>query len=121
MVSQHAALLKAIESMKLGPEHGALIAYCEGLAEVIDEHPERATLWREYRPAIEMLLASGEVDEEDDGQAALLRLVSTPVGNAKKSRARDAGASGGGGGRKPRAAVDAVAAPGGKRRSRATA
>lgn len=83
-MSQLEALRKTVESMTLGAEHGALVAYCEGLAEVIDDHPERASLWREYRPAVEMLISLGVADE-DDGQAALLELVRTPVGDKKKT------------------------------------
>ena len=84
MVSQAAALQNTIEALDLKPEHEALVAFCEGLAEAIDLDPGRASLWREYRPAVERLLSLGEV-AEDDGQAALLELVSTPVGNSKKA------------------------------------
>ncbi len=111
MVKQVTALRRSLKALDLRPEHGALVAYCEGIAAVIDEHPERATLWREYRPALEKLLAVGEV-ASDDGQAALLELVSTPVGNAKKARPRKSRAGGGGGGEDAGRAVDAVAGPG---------
>lgn len=84
MVSQVAELRKTVEALELGGEHAALVAYCEGLAETIDEHPERATLWREYRPALETLLRVGEV-ARDDGQAALLELVRTPVGDSAEA------------------------------------
>lgn len=112
------ALREAVKALDIRPEHGALVAYCEGIASVIDEHPERATLWREYRPALEMLLTVGEV-ASDDGQAALLELVSTPVGDPKKTRARKPRAGGGGGGGDVGPAVDAVAATGRGRRPRA--
>ena len=78
MVSQLDALHATIEALGLRDEHSALVAYCEGLAEVIDEHPERATLWREYRPALEILARVGETNE-DDGSAQLLELVRTPI------------------------------------------
>lgn len=81
MVSQAAALAETVEHLNLRPEHRALVAYCEGLAAALDEYPSRATLWREYRPAIELLLEVGEAS--DDGEAALLELVSTPVRNAE--------------------------------------
>ncbi len=77
VTSQVEALRRVVEVLELGPEFGALVAYCVGLAEVIDQHPERATLWREYRPAIELLLHVGE-SGEDDGAASLLQLVRTP-------------------------------------------
>lgn len=82
MVSQLEALRSTLAAMDIKPEHQALAAYCEGLAEVLDEHPERATLWREYRPALELLATVG-VAGEDDGQAALLELVRTPMGKSK--------------------------------------
>lgn len=78
MVSQAEALAETVEALNLRPEHRALIAYCEGLAAALDEYPARATLWREYRPAIELLLQVGEASE-GDGEAALLKLVSTPL------------------------------------------
>ncbi len=84
MVSQTDALAETVEALNLRPEHRALIAYCEGLAAALDEYPERATLWREYRPALELLLVIGEASESD-GQAALLQLVSTPARDASKA------------------------------------
>jgi hypothetical protein len=111
MVSQAEAVRKVVESLELGPEHGALVAYCEGLAEQIDKHPDRASLWREYRPAVEALLVAGEVDE-DDGQATFLQLVRTPVVDAKDSGSGDAGAGTRGGGGDAGPAADAVATAG---------
>lgn len=80
MVSQVEALERTIAVLSLGTEHDALVAYCLGLAEAIDGHPDRASLWREYRPALELLARVGE-GSEDDGQAALLELVRTPMGD----------------------------------------
>ena len=114
------ALRETVSGMELKPEHGALVAYCEGLAEQIDLHPERATLWREYRPAVEFLISLADVDEED-GQAAFLELVRSPVGDKAKSGSGDVGAGSGGGGSAVGSAVDAVAAAGRGRRSRASA
>lgn len=116
MVSQAEALREALETLNLGPEYGPLVAYCEGIAEIIDDHPERATLWREYRPALEALIAAGD-SEVDDGQARLLELVRTPVRNGKKPRSGDAGPSGSGNRGNAGAAVDAVAGPRRRRRS----
>lgn len=84
MVSQVEGLEATIAALDLAPEHEALMAYCRGLAAVVDAHPDRASLWREYRPALELLVGAGE-RAEDDGQAALLHLVSTPVGDAKEA------------------------------------
>lgn len=82
MVNQAAAMKKTIAALDLRDELAALVAYCEGLAEAIDSDPGRASLWREYRPAIEALIRLGEV-EDDEGQAALLELVRTPVRDTK--------------------------------------
>jgi hypothetical protein len=79
MVSQSEALARTLGVLSLGPEHDALVAYCAGLAAALDDHPDRASLWREYRPALEMLARANE-GGVDDGQAALLELVRTPVG-----------------------------------------
>lgn len=84
MVSQADALEASIEALSLRPEHAALIGYCRGLAAALDEYPSRATLWREYRPALELLLAVGE-GAESDGEAQLLELVSTAVRHAEKA------------------------------------
>ncbi len=84
MVSQTEALAISVEALNLRPEHRALVAYCEGIADALDAHPERASLWREYRPALEILLQVGEVSDSD-GQAAFLELVSTPVRDTKKA------------------------------------
>ncbi len=109
-----------LEGIEFGVECGALVAYCEGLAEVIDEHPERASLWREYRPALEMLVRLAEV-EDDDGSAALLELVRAPVFAPVGYRTdgeTDVGAGGGSDRHPVTHSVDAVAAAGRQRRSR---
>ena len=82
MVSQLDALHETVKALEVKDEHAALVAYCEGLAEVLDEHPDRASLWREYRPALELLLSVGE-GAADDGEAAFLELVRTEVGDSK--------------------------------------
>ncbi len=84
MVSQVEALAESVAALNLKPEHRALVAYCEGIADALDAHPDRASLWREYRPALEILLVVGEVGESD-GQAAFLELVSTPVRDSEKA------------------------------------
>lgn len=81
MVSQLDALHETVEALNVRDEHAALVAYCEGLAEVLDAYPDRASLWREYRPALELLLSVGE--GADDGEAAFLELVRSPVGHSK--------------------------------------
>lgn len=81
VTSQVEGLQRTVAALELGPEADALVAYCFGLAEALDACPEKAALWREYRPALELLLRVGEV-EEDDGQAAFLRLVRPPIRDA---------------------------------------
>jgi hypothetical protein len=82
MVSQLDALHETVAALSLRDEHAALVAYCEGLAEVLDEFPDRASLWREYRPALELLVSVGE-SAADDGEAAFLELVRSPVGDSE--------------------------------------
>ncbi len=111
MVSQLEAVRAAVKTLDLGSEYGPLIAYCEGLAEQVDLHPDSAALWREYRPAIELLIAAGEVDETEDGEAQLLTLMRTAVGYAKTGP-RKPGSGGRGRSGPVGPAVDAVAATG---------
>lgn len=109
--SQLRALRQTMRALKLRPEHAALVAQCEGLAAALDEKPSAAALWREYRPALELLLAAGEATP-DDGEATLLRLVSTPVGNAAQTGTAESGSGGGGGVADAGEAADAVAGAG---------
>lgn len=118
VVSQAEGLAQTVAALDLKPEHAALRVYCEGLAAAIDGQPDRASLWREYRPALEMLIAVGEV-AQDDGEAALLSIVSTPVGDAPKAGTTKSRSGGRGGGKAVGSAVDAVAGTGGGRRPRA--
>lgn len=112
MRNQAAAVKKALKAMRLGDEHEALKAYCIGLAEVIDANPKSPGLWGEYRQALDTLLSVAEVGETD-GQAALLRLVSTPVGDSETTGTEDAGAGSGGTGEDLESSAVAVAADGG--------
>jgi hypothetical protein len=111
MVSQVEALERTIGVLSLGQEHDALVAYCLGLATALDEHPDRASLWREYRPALELLGRVGE-GADDDGEGSLLQLVRTAVGYEADAGPGDVGAGGGRRGRKPGPAADAVAEAG---------
>lgn len=43
----------------------ARIEICRLLAEAVDEHPENANLWRQYREAEEVLRSVGSKDVED--------------------------------------------------------
>ena len=79
--SQAEACRLVVEVLELGPEYGALTAYCQGLAEVIDQRPGQATLWAEYRPALELLISAGDTGV-DESHAQLLELVRSSVGDA---------------------------------------
>ena len=112
MISQVAALTASLDVIgdRLGAQYEALRAAALGLAEAVDSLPTRATLWTEYRAVLETLFeTAGEV--ADDGQAALLELVRTPVGHGPDGSS-EFGAGGGGDLSGARAAVDAVAAAG---------
>lgn len=127
MVSgQLQAAEKAIKALRaddrIRPEHAAVVELVRGLAAAVDEYPDRASLWREYRGAIEQLAQAAAVGEvEDDGQAAFLELVRTPLGDAEKPRTSDSRPAGGSRRRAARDAVHAVAEPGRRRRPGATA
>src|ERR1039457_921311 len=106
--SQVEACQATIDALELGPEDEALKAYCLGLAEVLDQRPGQATLWAEYRPALELLRIVGDSDA-DAGNAVLLDLVRTAVGNTENSGPEDSGPGGRGDREVVGAAVDAVA------------
>ena len=115
-MSQADAFRSMVAGLQLGPEFAALVAFCEGLAEQIDLFPGRATLWREYRPALERLILAGDVE---DGEATVLELMHSALGDAEKPKPAKRRTSGGGSGKGVGATADAVAGTGSGRRSRA--
>ena len=117
MVSQAEAFRKMANDLGLGAEFAALLAFCEGIAEAIDSNPKSPGLWGEYRMALERLLLAGEAD---DGEASVLELMHSSLGNTEEPRKKDARSGarrGSGAARKP---ADAVATADSGRRSRAS-
>ena len=113
MPSQVVALEVTLAAIgdRLGPDREALRAAARGLAAAVDELPTRATLWTEYRAVLDTLFEqAGEV--ADDGQASLLRLVSTPMGHEEESGKADVRAGSSGNRPGVGAALDALAEAG---------
>lgn len=73
------ALDKTVKALKkrLTPDSDALVALTRGLAAAVDEAPENAALWREYRAALATLMAVG-LDEPDDDSRDFLLQIRTP-------------------------------------------
>ena len=57
---------------KLRPEHAALVTMVQGLASSVDEEPQNASLWREFRAALETLRQIGLEDESDQDEISLI-------------------------------------------------
>lgn len=61
---------------KLRPEHAALVTMVLGLASSVDVEPQNASLWREFRAALETLrqIASEGEENEDEISAIIAAL-----------------------------------------------
>ena len=57
---------------KLKPEHAALVTMVQGLASSVDEEPQNASLWREFRAALETLRQIGLEDEQDEDEISAI-------------------------------------------------
>ena len=114
MVSQADSFRAMKSEVQFGPEFAALLACCEGLAEAIDLKPMSPGLWGEYRMALERLLIAGDAE---DGEATVLELMHSALGDAEDVKPAVRRSGGGGGREGSRAAVDAVAGTGRRRRS----
>lgn len=66
----------------------ARLVAAQALADAVDSEPTNASLWREYRAALETLRQAG--DNGTDEFAALLAGLSAEVGDSARSRAEDA-------------------------------
>lgn len=69
---------------RLGPEHEALVVMVRNLAAAVDERPQDAGLWREYRMAVSLLEEVARSDDDDgaaDESSSFLRAVQTPMGD----------------------------------------
>ena len=118
MVSQAESFRAMADGLSFGPEFGALLAFCEGLAEAIDANPRSPGLWGEYRMALERLLLAGDAE---DGEATVLELMHSALGDSEDSGETKRRPGGRGGSEGFGSAVDAVAGTGSGRRSRASA
>jgi len=65
---------------RLAPEHDALVQLVRSLADAVDQHPDNASLWREYRTAVSDL--TDLTREDGDAFGELVRRLSAPVGDA---------------------------------------
>ncbi len=54
-MSNAAAVEVTLAALELGPEHQALEVAARSLAEAVDDNPDNASLWREYRQALATL------------------------------------------------------------------
>ncbi len=64
---------------RLGDEHVALVQACRSLADAIDADPDNASLWREYRGALEDL--DSLTRAEDDAFESLYERLRAPMGD----------------------------------------
>ena len=57
---------------KLRPEHAALVTMVQGLASSVDDEPHNASLWREFRAALETLRQIGLEGQEDEDEISVI-------------------------------------------------
>lgn len=60
----------------------ALVEAVRGLADAVDNSPRSPGLWQQYLSALERLSGLAVV-VEDDGQAEILQLLRSPLGDAE--------------------------------------
>jgi hypothetical protein len=79
--SQKAGLDRTLRALqdtgRLSGEHEALVALAKGLAAALDEAPENAALWREYRAVVATVAEAG-TDDPDDDTKRFLFTIRTP-------------------------------------------
>jgi hypothetical protein len=71
---------------KLRPEHAALVTMVQGLASSVDDEPHNASLWREFRAALETLRQIGLEGQEDEDEISVIIAAlrgAAPVRNAE--------------------------------------
>lgn len=74
---------------KLRPEHSAVVAMVEGLASSVDEEPGNASLWREFRAALETLRQIGLEGEQDEDEISVI--IAALRGSASVQYSEDSG------------------------------
>jgi hypothetical protein len=92
----HGRNRKAVEDMvaalrangRMEAIDSARLVAAQALADAVDSEPTNASLWREYRAALETLRQAG--DNGTDDFAALIAGLSAEVGDATKPRAGNA-------------------------------
>lgn len=72
---------------RLKPEHAALVTMVQGLASSVDEEPQNASLWREFRAALETLRQIGLEDENDQDEISLI--IAAIRGDSKVRNSED--------------------------------
>jgi hypothetical protein len=111
------ATIRALEDDgRLTEAHASFVETARQLARAVDAAPDNASLWREYRAAQASLMEAESSGDDDDVQTFLLALR-TPVGDGKDARPKDTRTRSGGGGGAARAAPNAVAKDGRRRRA----
>lgn len=74
---------------KLRPEHSAVVAMVQGLASSVDDEPGNASLWREFRAALETLRQIGLEGEQDEDEISVI--IAALRGPASVQHEEDAG------------------------------
>lgn len=72
---------------KLLPEHAAVVTMVQGLASSVDEEPQNASLWREFRAALETLRRIGLEGQDDQDEISLI--IAALRGSASIQHAED--------------------------------
>lgn len=77
-----ATLAELKRSGRLGPLDGARVQALRSIADSLDVRPNNSQMWKEYREALEGLMARGDDSNESDAIIAKLR---TPLRDASAS------------------------------------
>lgn len=90
-MKQVTAARKLIKTLEIEPEDQALAEMVLGLAKAVDEDPQNAALWREFRSAMVSLREATTPDTDDDARAFLYSIktprVRPEMGNTKEQSA----------------------------------
>lgn len=86
-----AAVARTVEALRvagrLQDEHAATVQMVESLALAVDSDPGNASLWREFRAALDSLMRIGEVNDADQDEINLI--ISALRGTAEMDDATD--------------------------------
>lgn len=117
MAVNSAAVARTVEALrlegKLSDRDAALVQVVESLASAVDMEPGNASLWREFRAALDSLMRVGEVNDDNADEigsiVAALRGAAS-LDDAKVSGSGDVGPGSRSDFRAARRSSDAVAA-----------